>query len=138
MNTTGSDATPRDLLKTLTDKMGDPEYWTKNAVTYGTGAGMVYSLSTKAYKGSRFQSDRTVAGIKMVATNPEAGLFKSATNFHFDDGTVLDFRGDPKHSFGANRARWRIPTRGGPRNLSGRSSSSAKWGRKGGSSSTGS
>jgi endonuclease/exonuclease/phosphatase family metal-dependent hydrolase len=98
LNTTLSKGRPRSLSDTVASKMGETEFWVRQGVKYGTGVGLIYGVMTFSYKQVQFQNDPTVSGVKLVASNPEAALFKSIENFRFDDGTTFDFRGAPQYT----------------------------------------
>jgi endonuclease/exonuclease/phosphatase family metal-dependent hydrolase len=93
LNTTGSKGRPRSVAQTVASKMGSTEFWTNQGIKYATGVGAVYGIVTGGFKSINTQNDPTVAGVKYVAANPEAGLFDSLEELRFDDDTALDFRG---------------------------------------------
>jgi endonuclease/exonuclease/phosphatase family metal-dependent hydrolase len=93
LNTTGSKGRPRSVAQTVAAKMGSTEFWTNQGIKYATGVGAVYGIVMGGFKSINAQNDPTVAGVKYVAANPEAGLFDSLEEFRFDDETALDFRG---------------------------------------------
>ncbi len=93
LNTTGSKGRPRSVAQTVASKMGTSEFWTNQGIKYATGVGAIYGIATGGFKSINTQNDPTVAGVKYLAANPEAGLFDSLEEFRFDDGTALDFRG---------------------------------------------
>ena len=93
LNTTGSKGRPRSVRQSVASKMGTSEFWTNQGIKYATGVGAVYGIVTGGFKSLNTQNDPTVAGVKYVAANPEAGLFDSLEEFRFEDDTVLDFRG---------------------------------------------
>ena len=93
LNTTGSKGRPRSVKQSVASKMGTSEFWTNQGIKYATGVGAVYGIVTGGFKSLNTQNDPTVAGVKYLAGNPEAGLFDSLEEFRFEDGTALDFRG---------------------------------------------
>ncbi|MFZ0591857.1 MAG: endonuclease/exonuclease/phosphatase family protein [Bryobacteraceae bacterium] len=93
MNTTGSNSTPRSTLETVKDKFGSTQFAAQTALRYGTGIGIYQSVGTMAFKNVRFQGDPTASGVKLLAENPERGLFQTLEKFRFEDGTAFDFRG---------------------------------------------
>jgi endonuclease/exonuclease/phosphatase family metal-dependent hydrolase len=93
LNTTGSRGRPRSAAQTVASKMGSSEFWTNQGIKYATGVGAIYGVVTGGFKSINSQNDPTVAGVKYVAANPEAGLFDSLEEFRFADETALDFRG---------------------------------------------
>jgi endonuclease/exonuclease/phosphatase family metal-dependent hydrolase len=93
LNTTGSKGRPRSVPQSVASKMGTSEFWTNQGLKYATGVGAVYGIVTGGFKNLNTQNDPTVAGVKYLAANPEAGLFDSLEESRFDDDTLLDFRG---------------------------------------------
>lgn len=98
MNTTGADGSVSSVKSLALSKATDPAYWTTQGIKYATGVGIGMDVMSFAFKQTKFQSDPTAAGVPLVAANPEQGLFKDLNQFRFDDGSRLDFRGDPELS----------------------------------------
>jgi hypothetical protein len=93
LNTTGSDAAPTSIFKIVKDRVVDPEFWAKKAVTTVATAPVMAVVNPVRY--ARNYSDPTGLHVPVLGPKREAKLFRDVKAFRFNDGTAFDFRGTP-------------------------------------------
>ncbi len=98
MNTTGSDATPTSLRYMIKRKLGSKSFWSKEALTYATGLGLVLTAPLATFKYFDTYRDPTRRGLPLIAPNRERKFFSTLEEFRFADGGAFDFGGDSKYS----------------------------------------
>lgn len=98
MNTTGQDGSVMSIKSSLLKKANSPGFWATQGVKYATGVGLLMDIASFGFKTTKFQGDPTASGVPLMAPNPEQGFFKDLNDYHFEDGTRLDWRGDSELS----------------------------------------
>ncbi len=103
MNTSTHTGVPISVTRALKQRFGSGKWLAEegatSAIKYTTPLGWAYDLSLGLVGFARKIDDPTRASIPLVGENGEAKFFDTLEHFHFDDGTVFDFRGDREHSY---------------------------------------
>jgi hypothetical protein len=102
MNTSGQDGTPTSWKREVYQRVGDVEFWTRNAVKYLSGVGIAFDAVVTGVGLVRRANDPTVEDIPVISPNEEGEFFDTLEGFRFDDGYAFDFRGDVERSVNGN------------------------------------
>lgn len=100
MNTTGGNSTPTSVENMLYKRYGSLDFWTTQGIQWTTGVGILYSGTKAALKlsGIQLRIDPTAANVPGASPNLERGFFNTLKDFHFEDGSSIDFRGVPERT----------------------------------------
>lgn len=98
-NTSGADASPTSIKKEVRDRLKNPAFWTRNAISllvpfgYVANAGLTVSKLTKNYH------NPATPNIPLILPNPEYSFFQRLKNFQFSDGHMLDLSGESAEAY---------------------------------------
>jgi hypothetical protein len=98
LNTTLSDQQPTTLRREIYRRLGSRSFWADKGIKQATGVGLPYDIVKGGLSFARNLHDPTVKNVPFLGPNPEAALFDLLEGFRFQDGTVIDFRGDQQHT----------------------------------------
>ena len=102
MNTTGTDARPTSLPRSVVQRLGSTDYWLANAAQLSHLA-LPYSAGITALGGRRGLKDPTATWLWRLWRNDEAPFFQALERFKFEDGGTFDFRGNAAVSHAGRR-----------------------------------
>jgi len=98
-NTTGTDVSPTSVKKEMRQYATDPTFWARRAIGLFSPFGLFINLGLGASQFTKNVFDPSAPNIPLLLPNKERALFKGVKNFHFDDTTIFDVRGDHEHSY---------------------------------------
>jgi endonuclease/exonuclease/phosphatase family metal-dependent hydrolase len=93
LNTTGTDAAPTSVRREVSKRVRNPRFWAAQAVHWFNPVAVP---RTVLFPANYFKNylDPTARSVPLMATNREAGLFRTVESFRFADGGCFDFRGE--------------------------------------------
>jgi endonuclease/exonuclease/phosphatase family metal-dependent hydrolase len=98
LNTTLGNQEPTTLKREVYRRLGSTSFWADKGIKQATGVGMLYDAVKGGLNFAKNLHDPTAKNVPFLGPNPEAALFDLLERFRFQDGTVIDFRGDKQHS----------------------------------------
>jgi endonuclease/exonuclease/phosphatase family metal-dependent hydrolase len=101
-NTTGTDVSPTSVPKEVRKRLSNPRFLTYTALsllTPYTAALAITNVSTNVVNYVKNHNDPATPHLPILLPNYERALFNRLKDFRFDDGTVLDLRGDAVNTF---------------------------------------
>ena len=98
-NTSGTDVSPTSVKKELRNRLKDPQFWTKQALSWLTPFGLPLNIGLTSLQYVKNLYNPTASSIPLIAVNREEGLFDMLRAYRFGDGTMFDFRGDRSRSY---------------------------------------
>jgi endonuclease/exonuclease/phosphatase family metal-dependent hydrolase len=98
LNTSLGDQEPTTFKRELYRRLGSKSFWIDKGVKQATGVGLSYDVVKGGANFIKNLNDPTAKNIPYLGQNPEAALFELLERFRFQDGTVIDFRGDRQHT----------------------------------------
>lgn len=98
-NTTGTDVSPTSVKKEVRQYATDPTFWARRAISFFSPFGLFINLGLGASQFTKNVFDPAAPNIPILLPNKERALFKDIKNFHFDDTTIFDIRGDKDNSY---------------------------------------
>ena len=112
LNTSLSDQQPTTLKREIYRRLGSTSFWADKGIKQATGVGLMYDAVKGGLNLAKNLHDPTAENIPFLGPNPEAALFELLERFRFQDGTVIDFRGDKAahHQRNGGNARQFEPT----------------------------
>jgi endonuclease/exonuclease/phosphatase family metal-dependent hydrolase len=98
LNTTLSDQEPTTLKREIYRRLGSASFWADKGIKQATGVGLSYDVVKGGLNFAKNLHDPTAKNVPFFGPNPEAALFELLERCRFQDGTVIDFRGDKQHT----------------------------------------
>jgi endonuclease/exonuclease/phosphatase family metal-dependent hydrolase len=98
-NTSGTDVSPTSISKELRNRLSEPAFWSKQAISWLVPFGLPINIGLNGFQYVKNLYNPTATNIPLIAPNKEEALFEALKSFRFDDGTTFDFRGDSERSF---------------------------------------
>jgi hypothetical protein len=98
LNTSLGDQQPTTLKREIYRRLGSTSFWADKGIKQATGIGLMYDAVKGGVSLARNLHDPTAGNIPFLGPNPEAALFELLERFRFQDGTVIDFRGDKERT----------------------------------------
>lgn len=97
LNTTGTDAAPTSVRREISKRVKNPKFWAGQAVNWFNPVAVPRTILFPANYFKNYL-DPTARSVPFMATNREAGLFRTVEDFRFEDGGSFDFRGDAERT----------------------------------------
>lgn len=102
-NTTGTDVSPTSIPKEVRNKLSDPTFWSRRAISLLVPFGYIVDFGLQTTQLLHNLYDPSVHGIPVLAPNRERNFFTAIKDFQFADGRAIDIRGDKERSYDGQR-----------------------------------
>ncbi len=99
-NAAPGDISPTSLTRVLSRTAHDPTTWLSLGISYISPHGLIINSTRGVSNVTKNFNDPFARNIKVIAPNKLKTMFEPIRDFHFEDGTTFDFRGDPNRSVG--------------------------------------
>ena len=97
-NAAPGDISPTSLTRVVGRTAKDPTTWLGLGINYVSPQGLLINTTRGISNVTKNFNDPFARNIKIVAPNKLKEMFDPIRNFHFEDGTTFDFRGDGNRS----------------------------------------
>lgn len=97
-NAAPGDISPTSLTRVVGRTAKDPTTWLSLGISYVTPQGLLINTTRGISNVTKNFNDPFARNIKVVAPNKLKEMFDPIRNFHFEDGSTFDFRGDSNRS----------------------------------------
>lgn len=99
-NAAPGDISPTSVTRVIKRTAKDPTTWLGLGINYVSPQGFLINTTRGISNVTKNFNDPFARDIKVVAPNKLKEMFDPIRNFHFEDGTTFDFRGNPNRSVG--------------------------------------
>ena len=97
-NAAPGDISPTSVTRVLKRTAKDPTTWLSLGISYVSPQGLLINTTRGVSNVTKNFNNPFAPNIKVIAPNKLKEMFDPIRDFHFDDGTTFDFRGDSKRS----------------------------------------
>lgn len=97
-NAAPGDISPTSVTRVVSRTAKDPTTWLSLGINYISPQGLLINTTRTASNITKNFNNPFASNIKIIAPNKLKEMFDPIRNFHFEDGTTFDFRGDSRRS----------------------------------------